>query len=40
MHAKEIIEGLLLAVIFTSAGMLLPDAVRYLKAHTVKIRTL
>jgi hypothetical protein len=40
MHAKEIIEGLLLALIFTSAGMLLPDALRYLKTRTVKLRTM
>jgi hypothetical protein len=40
MHAKEIIEGLLLALIFTSGGMLLPDALRYLKTRTVKLRTM
>jgi hypothetical protein len=40
MHAREIIEALLLVVIFTSGGMLLPDAVRYLKTRTLKIRTM
>jgi hypothetical protein len=31
MRAKSIIEGLLLVVIITSAGMLLPDLVRCMK---------
>jgi hypothetical protein len=35
MHAREIIEGLLLVVIFTSAGLLLPDFVRYLKIRSM-----
>ena len=40
MHAREIIEALLLVVIFASGGMLLPDVLRYLKARTAKIRTI
>jgi hypothetical protein len=35
MHAKEIIEGLLLVMIFTSAGLLLPDLVRYMKIRSM-----
>jgi hypothetical protein len=34
MHAKEIIEGLLLVVIISSAAMLLPDFVRYMKIRS------
>lgn len=33
MNARMIIEGLLLVVIFTSAGLLLPDFLRYVKLH-------
>ncbi len=35
MHAKEIIEGLLLVVIISSAAMLLPDFVRYMKFRSM-----
>ena len=35
MHAKEIIEGLLLVVIIGSAAMLLPDFVRYMKIRSM-----
>jgi hypothetical protein len=35
MPAKEIIEGLLLVVIIASAGMLLPDFVRYMKIRSM-----
>ena len=35
MHAKEIIEGLLLVVIIGSAAMLLPDFVRYIKIRSM-----
>ena len=35
MHAKTILEGLLLVVIITSAGMLLPDLLRYMKIRSM-----
>jgi hypothetical protein len=35
MNAKTIIEIALLAVILTSAGMLLPDFVRYMKIRSM-----
>jgi hypothetical protein len=35
MHAKEIIEGLLLVVIISSAATLLPDFARYLKIRSM-----
>ncbi len=35
MHAKEIIEGLLLGLIIGSAAMLLPDFVRYIKLRSM-----
>jgi hypothetical protein len=38
MHPREIIEGLLLVVIFGSAALLLPDFVRYMKMRYAKIR--
>jgi hypothetical protein len=35
MPAKTILEGLLLVVIITSAGMLLPDLLRYMKIRSM-----
>jgi hypothetical protein len=35
MHAKEIIEGLLLVLIVSSAAMLLPDFVRHMKIRSM-----
>ncbi len=35
MHAKEVIEGLLLVLIIGSAAMLLPDFIRYIKVRSM-----